>query len=70
MLVLGSSSLSSPGYRLSRRERGRAHHRGKWDGEKRRLLDRETLFSLTGEASRSEQQQGEDIFERHYKYRK
>ncbi|MBI3024011.1 MAG: SufD family Fe-S cluster assembly protein [Thaumarchaeota archaeon] len=42
---------------------------GKWHGEKRRLLDRETLIALTGEAQ-VEVKQADDIFERHYKYRK
>lgn len=42
---------------------------GKWQGEKRRLLDRETLIALTGEAQ-VEVKQADDIFERHYKYRK
>ncbi len=41
---------------------------GKWKGEKLRLVDRETLFRLTGEAA-PEVRQSEDIFERHYKYR-
>lgn len=42
---------------------------GKWQGEKRRMVDRETLIALTGEAV-PEAKQAEDIFERHYKYRK
>ena len=41
---------------------------GKWDGEKRRLVDRETLLAKTGETT-PEVKQSEDIFERHYKYR-
>ena len=42
---------------------------GKWYGEKRRLVDRETLIALTGEVPK-EVQESADIFERHYKYRK
>jgi Fe-S cluster assembly protein SufB len=41
---------------------------GKWYGERRRLVDRETLIALTGEAP-SEVKQAGDLFERHYKYR-
>ncbi|HME18790.1 MAG TPA: Fe-S cluster assembly protein SufD [Nitrososphaerales archaeon] len=41
---------------------------GKWNGEKRRLVDREALLALTGE-SIPEAKESEDIFERHYKYR-
>jgi len=41
---------------------------GKWTGERRRLVDRETLMALTGEAP-TEVKHGADIFERHYKYR-
>jgi FeS assembly protein SufD len=41
---------------------------GKWSGERRRLVDRETLALLTGEAP-TEVKHGGDIFERHYKYR-
>jgi Fe-S cluster assembly protein SufB len=41
---------------------------GKWSGERRRLVDRETLLALTGEAH-GEVRHGGDIFERHYKYR-
>ncbi len=41
---------------------------GKWYGERRKLVDRETLIALTGEKP-SEAKQGSDIFERHYKYR-
>jgi len=41
---------------------------GKWSGERRRLVDRETLVALTGEAP-TEVKHGGDIFERHYKYR-
>jgi len=51
------------------REGARFIIEGKWHGEKRRLIDRETLISLTGEAL-PEVRQAEDIFERHYKYRK
>src|SRR5712691_8986207 len=47
------------------REGARFIIEGKWNGDKRRLLDRETLISLTGEAvPEAKQQQGEDIFER------
>ncbi len=42
---------------------------GKWQGEKRRLVDRETLIALTGEIPKVVQET-QDIFERHYKYRK
>src|SRR5438093_834170 len=57
------------------REGARFIIEGKWSGEKRRLLDRETLISLTGGGvpevkQQQQQQQAEDIFERHYKYRK
>jgi len=41
---------------------------GKWHGERRRLLDRETLMAITGEAP-VEVKQSSDVFERHYKYR-
>jgi hypothetical protein len=41
---------------------------GKWGGERRRLVDRETLLALTGETT-PEAKDSEDIFERHYKYR-
>jgi Fe-S cluster assembly protein SufB/Fe-S cluster assembly protein SufD len=41
---------------------------GKWQGEKRRLVDRETLLAQTGELT-PEVKESEDIFERHYKYR-
>jgi FeS assembly protein SufD len=41
---------------------------GKWSGERRRLVDRQTLLALTGEAP-TEVKHGADIFERHYKYR-
>jgi Fe-S cluster assembly protein SufB/Fe-S cluster assembly protein SufD len=41
---------------------------GKWSGQRRRLVDRETLLALTGEAP-TEVKHGADIFERHYKYR-
>jgi len=51
------------------REGARFILEGKWHGEKRRLVDRETLLALTGEAV-PEVRQAEDIFERHYKYRK
>src|SRR2546427_831432 len=53
------------------REGARFIIEGKWDGEKRRLLDRETLISLTAEAvPEGKQQQAEDMFESHYKNRK
>jgi Fe-S cluster assembly protein SufB/Fe-S cluster assembly protein SufD len=42
---------------------------GKWYGEKRRLVDHETLLALTGEIPK-EVRESADIFERHYKYRK
>jgi len=41
---------------------------GKWQGERRRLIDRETLMAITGEAP-VEVKQSSDVFERHYKYR-
>jgi Fe-S cluster assembly protein SufB/Fe-S cluster assembly protein SufD len=41
---------------------------GKWYGERRRLIDREALMAITGEAP-VEVKQSEDVFERHYKYR-
>ena len=41
---------------------------GKWQGEKRRLVDRESLLASTGEVTENAKQ-GEDIFQRHYKYR-
>lgn len=41
---------------------------GKWSGERRKLVDRETLLALTGEAPEAKHA-AEDIFERHYKYR-
>ena len=41
---------------------------GKWQGEKRRLVDREALLAATGEVT-PEVKETEDIFERHYKYR-
>jgi Fe-S cluster assembly protein SufB len=41
---------------------------GKWKGERRRLIDRETLMAITGEAP-VEVKHGSDVFERHYKYR-
>jgi Fe-S cluster assembly protein SufB len=50
------------------REGARFMIEGKWDGEKRRLVDRETLLLKTGETT-PEVKQSEDIFERHYKYR-
>jgi Fe-S cluster assembly protein SufB len=50
------------------REGARFMIEGKWDGEKRRLVDRETLLAKTGETT-PEVKQSEDIFERHYKYR-
>ena len=42
---------------------------GKWSGERRRLVDRETLLALTGEAPSEVRHGSGDIFERHYKYR-
>jgi hypothetical protein len=51
------------------REGARFIIEGKWEGQKRRMIDRETLIALTGEAV-PEIKQTEDIFERHYKYRK
>lgn len=42
---------------------------GKWSGERRRLVDRETLLALTGEVPDEERHTAGDIFERHYKYR-
>lgn len=42
---------------------------GKWNGERRKLVDRETIIAITGEASLATKK-AEDIFERHYKYRK
>jgi Fe-S cluster assembly protein SufB len=42
---------------------------GKWSGERRRLVDRETLLALTGEVPDEERHTTGDIFERHYKYR-
>ncbi len=50
------------------REGARFMIEGKWQGERRRLVDRETLIRLTGETA-PEVKQPEDIFERHYKYR-
>jgi Fe-S cluster assembly scaffold protein SufB len=50
------------------REGARFMIEGKWQGEKRRLVDRETLLEATGELT-PEVKQTEDIFERHYKYR-
>ncbi|MBI3841509.1 MAG: SufD family Fe-S cluster assembly protein, partial [Thaumarchaeota archaeon] len=50
------------------REGARFMIEGKWNGEKRRLVDRETLLAQTGETT-PEVKQSEDIFERHYKYR-
>jgi Fe-S cluster assembly protein SufB/Fe-S cluster assembly protein SufD len=50
------------------REGARFMIEGKWQGEKRRLVDRETLIAMTGEST-PEVKQSEDIFERHYKYR-
>ncbi len=51
------------------REGARFIIEGKWQGENRRMMDRETLIALSGEAG-PEIRQTEDIFERHYKYRK
>ncbi|QQG49387.1 MAG: Fe-S cluster assembly protein SufD [archaeon] len=53
----------------STREGARFMIEGKWLGEKRRMVDRETLLAKTGETS-PEVRQSEDIFERHYKYRR
>ncbi|MDE1853063.1 MAG: Fe-S cluster assembly protein SufD [Thaumarchaeota archaeon] len=50
------------------REGARFMIEGKWQGEKRRLIDRETLLAATGELT-PEVKESEDIFERHYKYR-
>ncbi len=50
------------------REGARFMIEGKWNGEARRMLDREALLALTGEAA-PEAKEPEDIFERHYKYR-
>jgi Fe-S cluster assembly protein SufB len=50
------------------REGARFIIEGKWQGERRRLVDRETLIELTGETV-PEAKSSEDIFERHYKYR-
>jgi len=50
------------------REGARFMIEGKWNGEKKRMLDRETLLALTGETT-PEAKESEDIFERHYKYR-
>ncbi len=50
------------------REGARFMIEGKWDGRKRRLVDRETLLAETGELV-PEAKGTEDIFERHYKYR-
>ncbi len=51
------------------REGARFMIEGKWQGEKRRLVDRETLLAETGELT-PEVKESEDIFERHYKYRR
>lgn len=50
------------------REGARFMIEGKWNGERRRLVDREALLALTGETT-PEAKETEDIFERHYKYR-
>ena len=50
------------------REGARFMIEGKWDGLRRRLVDRETLLAETGETT-PEVHKSEDIFERHYKYR-
>jgi FeS assembly protein SufD len=42
---------------------------GKWSGERRRLVDKETLMALTGEVPDEERRAAGDIFQRHYKYR-
>ena len=51
------------------REGARFMIEGKWHGQKRTLVDREALIALTGETM-PEVKQAEDIFERHYKYRR
>lgn len=51
------------------REGARFTVEGKWSGERRRLVDKETLIALTGEVPDQERQRSGDIFERHYKYR-
>jgi Fe-S cluster assembly protein SufB len=51
------------------REGARFMIEGKWKGEKTRLVDREAMVALAGE-SMPEVRQTEDIFERHYKYRR
>ncbi|MDG6989053.1 MAG: Fe-S cluster assembly protein SufD [Nitrososphaerota archaeon] len=50
------------------REGARFMIEGKWQGETRRLVDREALLKATGELT-PEVKESEDIFERHYKYR-
>lgn len=50
------------------REGARFMIEGKWHGEKRRLVDRETMLAETGEFT-PEVKEADDIFERHYKYR-
>ena len=50
------------------REGARFMIEGKWEGEKRRLVDREALLAAEGELT-PEVKETEDIFERHYKYR-
>jgi FeS assembly protein SufD len=50
------------------REGARFMIEGKWQGEKRRLVDHEALLAATGELT-PEVKESEDIFERHYKYR-
>ncbi|HXY56397.1 MAG TPA: Fe-S cluster assembly protein SufD [Nitrososphaerales archaeon] len=50
------------------REGARFMIEGKWQNEKRRLIDREALLAATGEVT-PEVKESEDIFERHYKYR-
>ncbi len=50
------------------REGARFMIEGKWQGQKRRLVDRETLLAQTGELTPEVKESG-DIFERHYKYR-
>ena len=50
------------------REGARFMIEGKWQGEKKRLVDREALLAETGELT-PEVKESEDIFERHYKYR-
>jgi Fe-S cluster assembly protein SufB/Fe-S cluster assembly protein SufD len=50
------------------RESARFMIEGKWNEEKRRMLDKESLLALEEETT-PEVKESEDIFERHYKYR-